>query len=505
VTEFNLVDEAWIPVLFSDGGRGDLGLRAVLSRARDIAGIEDASPLIVAATYRLMLAVLHRALEGPTDIDQAKALLRDGLPMQQISVYLDKWRDRFWLFHDTHPFGQNPHVRGGNAEPWTKLTPEYNGSSSKVLFDHTDSRSPGARSAPECARWLVATMTFSVSGGRGYYPSPEPNGLFCLPIGRSLDQTLALNLVQYPNRDAARADSAVWERDPPTLPLTVVKRMAVGYADLYTWQARTVLLDGSVASGVEGIWFAPGVGYERSSTLTDPMQAFKVDPERGRLPVRLRDGRGTWRDFASLLPAPGAEGARTVAHALAIIGRNADQEPMSLLVVGQRNEPPNAGLDYWRMERFVLPDELRGNRVLRSELENLLNVAAEAERALWASCRSFARDSLGRGERDPDKKDIAAFMRQMPAIPLFWAGLESRFHDLLRGYGAGWEKARLRHYWLSSVRDSLDIAWRNLEALVGVEDAWAIRAIAKAQRPVRQALAALTKEIAELEPEEVAG
>jgi CRISPR system Cascade subunit CasA len=75
-----------------------------------IEAIEDPSPLVVAGLHRFLLAVLYRALEGPTDINQAKALFNSGFPGEKITAYLEKWRDRFWLFHEKYPFGQNPYV-----------------------------------------------------------------------------------------------------------------------------------------------------------------------------------------------------------------------------------------------------------------------------------------------------------------------------------------------------------------------------------------------------------
>jgi autotransporter-associated beta strand protein len=87
-------------------------------------------------------------------------------------------------------------------------------------------------------------MTFSISGGRGYYPSPSPNAMICIPLGHNLHETLYYNLVHYPNREVMHDDSALWEREPKTLPLSTPKRTASGYADLYTWQPRMILLAG---------------------------------------------------------------------------------------------------------------------------------------------------------------------------------------------------------------------------------------------------------------------
>jgi len=64
--------------------REELGIRDTLLRAKEIASIEDSSPLVVASLHRFLLAVLYRALEGPTDIDQAKALFKEGLPSEKL-------------------------------------------------------------------------------------------------------------------------------------------------------------------------------------------------------------------------------------------------------------------------------------------------------------------------------------------------------------------------------------------------------------------------------------
>ena len=108
MSRFNLIDEPWIPVRFPDGTRAELNLRDTLLRAKDIAVIEDASPLVVAALHRFLLAVLYRALEGPTDIDQAKGWFKSGLPADKIDGYLKHWHPRFWLFDEKYPFGQIP-------------------------------------------------------------------------------------------------------------------------------------------------------------------------------------------------------------------------------------------------------------------------------------------------------------------------------------------------------------------------------------------------------------
>src|SRR3990172_13277958 len=108
MSRFNLADEKWIPVRFPNGTRDELGIRDPLLRSKEIAVIEDPSPLVVAALHRFLLAVLYRALEGPTDIDQAKALFKTGLPSEKITAYLEERRARVWVFGGKDPFGEIP-------------------------------------------------------------------------------------------------------------------------------------------------------------------------------------------------------------------------------------------------------------------------------------------------------------------------------------------------------------------------------------------------------------
>ena len=503
MSRFNLIDEKWIPVRFSDGTRDELGIRDTFLRAKEIAAIEDGSPLVVAALHRFLLAVLYRALEGPTDIDQAKLLFKLGLPREKITAYLEKWRDRFWLFDEKYPFGQNPNIPQDKTEPWTKLTAEYNATSNKVLFDHTNTKKPRAREPKECARWLLSTMSFSISGGRGYYPSPSPNAMMCIPLGRDLHETLCYNLVPYANRDVMQGDSALWERGSKALPLDVRKRCADGYADLYSWQARMILLLEEIHSGkVKNARFIAGQGFENPSNSPDPMQAYKLDTINGKLPIQFKEDRGTWRDFDSLLPDNTELAPQTIQHALRLAGQKVDFMPRSVLVLGLKYNPPSANVDFWRMERFALPEALTEIRFIRTEIRQLLGDAEETEKYLLEACRSFARNLLSRGDRKPDKKDVNAFVKQMPGNSWYWSALESHFHQILREYTLERDSENIRHQWLTFVRDALKNAWEQHRAAVSTGDAWGIRALVKSERSIRVKLKELNGEIQRLEPQE---
>ena len=502
MSRFNLIDEKWIPVRFSDGARAELGIRDTLLQSRAIAAIEDPSPLVVAALHRFLLAVLYRALEGPTDIDQAKALFKAGLPGEKITAYLEKWRDRFWLFDETCPFGQIPTFEPKTWRAWTVLAAEHNADNAKVLFDHVDVEAPGVISEAAATRWILATQTFSVSCGKSELShtgtAPSATAAMALPLGGDLQDTLLLSLVPQ-NRGIIAADNPLWERCPESVESLKagMARSASGLADRYTWRVRSIRLEANDSGLIGKLAFASGVGNS-SVDQTDPMLGYRIDDTRGKLPIRFRD-RGFWRDFDSLLPDESHLAPQVIEHATALTRSNRGRFPRSVMVLGQVNN--KAKIEYWRMERFALPEALSGDRFIRTEIRQLLKDAEDVQKSLWSACRSFARDLLSRGERPPAGKDIKGFMEQMPASPWYWSALESRFHEILREYTPDRDSEDIRHQWLKSVRDTLLKAWEQHRASVSMGDAWAIRALVKAEEPVLRKLKELNEEIQKLEPQ----
>lgn len=502
MSRFNLIDEKWIPVRFLDGTRDELGIRETLLRAKEIAAIEDSSPLVVAALHRFLLAVLYRALKGPTDIDQAKALFKEGLPSETITAYLEEWRDRFWLFDEAYPFGQIPKFEPNAWRAWSALAAEHNADNAKVLFDHVAVEAPGTITEAAAARWILATQTFSVSCGKSELShtgtAPSATAAMALPLGDNFQDTLLFSLVPQ-NRAVIATDIPLWERHPESVASlkTGFERAASGLADRYTWRVRSIRLEENDSGRIGKLAFASGVG-NTSAEQSDPMLGYRIDDTRGKLPIQFRD-RGLWRDFDSLLPDESHLAPQVVEHAMVLTRMNRKRFPRSVMVLGQANN--KAKIEYWRMERFALPEALSGDRFIRAEIRQLLKDSEDAQKSLWSACSSFARDLLSRGDRNPDSKDIKKFVTQMSANPWYWSTLESSFHKILREYTLERDSEDIRCQWLKTVRDTLSSAWVQHSASVSTGDAWAIRALVKAEGPVLRKLRKLDDEILKLEPQ----
>ncbi|MDF1614961.1 type I-E CRISPR-associated protein Cse1/CasA [Desulfurivibrio dismutans] len=501
MSRFNLIDEQWIPVRYPDGLRGELGIRDTLLRAAEIESIEDPSPLVVAALHRFLLAVLYRALEGPTDIDQAKALFRSGLPGEIIAAYLEKWRNRFWLFDENYPFGQIPTFTPKIWRAWTVLAAEHNADNAKVLFDHIDVTASGTISEAAATRWLLATQTFSVSCGKSELShtgtAPSATAAMVLPRGHNLQDTLLLALV-WQNREVLAQDLPLWEREPESVETLQkgVGRLASGLADRYTWRIRAIRFAGNGA-GIDKLAFASGVGNTLSDQL-DPMLAYRKDEKKGLLPIQFKE-RGIWRDFDSLLPDGSKQAPRVIEHAAELGKMIPERFPQSVMVVGQANN--KAKIEFWRLERFALPKALVGDRLVREEIRQLLADAEDTQKALWLACRTYAGSLMSRGEREPTTKDINGFIDQIPSTPWYWSSLEARFHEVLREYNIERDSEEIRCSWLKVIRDTLRNAWGKHSASVSVGgDAWAIRALVKAERHIARKMKELSDKIKKLEP-----
>lgn len=326
---FNLLDEPWILVLDENGQEKPLSILDVFERAGELRRIGGEVPTQGFAIVRLLLAFLHRALDGPqTRREWLDLWQADGLPMDQIREYADEVRDRFDLFHPTQPFFQVPELRTGKAEV---------DGVKKIVADVPDgeplftTRSPGnlARiTAAEAARWLVHVHAYDtagiksgavgdphVKGGRGYGSSVGWSGQLggVLPEGRTLRDTLVLNLIAYDNapdglKIGGERDLPAWERkvDGPTWREPLPK----GAIDVYTWQTRRVRLIADRA-GVTGVVLCKGDRIEPQDRFTvEPHTAWRYsEPQTKklkqvtRMPLLHNPERSVWRGLEAMLPS----------------------------------------------------------------------------------------------------------------------------------------------------------------------------------------------------------
>ncbi|MBI3978204.1 MAG: type I-E CRISPR-associated protein Cse1/CasA [Chloroflexi bacterium] len=544
---FNLLDEPWIPCMLVDRQQPvDLSLCAVLVRAPEVREIVDASPLITAALHRLLLAIIRRNFE-PEGVD-AWADLWEAARWDQarLQTYFDRWRDRFDLFNERHPFYQVAGLEEEYGKPISQLTHELASSANAVLlFDHT---TDPVLTPAQAARYVIAFHSFDVSGTKSLGKTepiahkyaragPLTKTAVVLVKGPNLFQTLMLNLHGFPRPDTAALqgeDLPAWERPSPTEP---IDRYPAGCVDLLTWQSRRIRL--LPEPGPDGRIVIRRAVIMKGYQLPDPsvrkeletMLAFHSRPgakanEDPWPPVSLREDRALWRDSLALFQAGGAHARPRTLDWLSRLVRNGILTRAAVLpldVYGVTTDPKNqANVIFWRHERLPLPlayleESARSERLL--DTVTALIHLAEAVGSLF-ELGFDAIPAEGKAlviprpvqvlaallvapteQRQPRKDDLRPIVRHLAPGQHYWPRLEVPFKQLLvdmasdpavdddRVWNFGAEpKAR----WAKTLRRE---AWNAFEAIVqGLDESpRTIKAVARAQHELAMRLGAVLK------------
>lgn len=326
---FNLLDQPWIVVLALDGREHEVSILDLFAQAPQLSAIGGEVPTQAFAITRLLVAFLHRALDGPADQKEwAELWSQRALPMTPIQRYAERVWHRFNLFDERAPFFQVPGLETtkGEVSGLEKIVADVpNGA---PLFT-TRSVSNLARLEPgEAARWLVHVHAFDPSGiksgavgdkkarnGKGYPIGTGWSGQLggVLAQGADVRQTLLLNLIA---RDAEAyvdiggpSDVPPWERDPDSA-AWADDRPPGGAIDLYTWQTRRVRLRGD-RGGVTGVVLANGDKIQpQNRHRLDPHTAWRHSPAQSKkfhttvyMPRTHDPNRSVWRGIAAMLPS----------------------------------------------------------------------------------------------------------------------------------------------------------------------------------------------------------
>ena len=335
--EFNLLDEAWIPVRLLDGTIADVGLLELLRRTTDIADLACELPTQSIAIQRLVLAVAYR-VATPRDTRDWVRQWEDGAPTEQMIEYLERWRDRFYLFGGRFPFMQVADLRTAkdSVSGLEKLIADVpNG---EQFFTTRHGRALACIPPSEAARWLVHAQAYDpsgirsgavgdsqVKGGKGYPIGPSWCGHLGLVWlkGKDLDETLVLNLIPADAAGLRGVESSTewgacsWEAAEPENAVRGDYSLLdpsgtprdVSIPRLLTWHSRRVRLVGD-GEGVTGVVLAQGDKlapqqmhrYEPQSLWrysTPQSKKFKQDVY---MPRKFEAGRALWRNLPGTLP-----------------------------------------------------------------------------------------------------------------------------------------------------------------------------------------------------------
>jgi len=510
---FDLRTEPWIPVRDSNNTLHEISLHEALTNAASYQGIESESPLEVAALYRFLLAVLHRALKGPTTAKDNARWFKEGFDLAAIEAYLERYGNRLDLFHGERPFYQVSEMPSeGFTQHWSRLSTEFGSGNTSPLFNYakrdTAPKEPKSWVTPaQAARLVLEHQTFCLGGLiRRFITSsphaPTATAAHVLAVGEDLHQTLCFNLVNYPPA-VQQNDCAVWETDPPKVAVLEKDPSEVprGLVHRYTWLSRTIKLfpeafDGTV--GVRRLAFASAVrpkdfGFDAMVAYL-PRRVTKNDKLEG---LRLDANRGLWRDFTALLPDKTGRSSdvapAVIDQAIATLAElEQTRRPQRGLVVEVYGQISNQGkVELWRSEAHRLPKAILGQRNVRKTVKTLLGSADAAWEALDQSCRTFAGVILTLSERKPSNKnsidDVISLTQSFPARLIYWTDLERHFYRLIGDLDDAYDETSVEKRWVQTLIDAANLAWNATLRSAG-SNPRALKAAAIAQGPLYSCL-----------------
>ena len=408
--EFDLLTEPWIRVRLKDNTVQEVSLTEALVSAQDYVDLAGEMPTQDAAVLRLLLAVLFTVfsrvnVEGePEPLEKrAQALRRwselwqlGHFPAEPIRDYLEQWKDRFWLFHPTHPFWQVPTLCNGIAFGGKKLNGERAESGNKTpLFQNVSKTECEVLSYAQAARWLIYQNGYDERGGRPKAGNKPRHGVgwlgqigFVAVKGKNLYETLLRNMAFPTEQDALREEQQpCWEREQVRAEQSVKIVMPKNQAELLTLQSRRILLKRSeTVPGVVGYEVLGGDYWDSENAFGEQMTLWsrtsKKNEKMTYKPQQHEAGKQLWREIPSMLDPEGRKpGVLTWNQQLQSLRILSRKEQIVLNMVGIRYDNQEASVkdvytDQLAMQLAVL-DELSRPWTVRinREVENCEDTA----------------------------------------------------------------------------------------------------------------------------------
>lgn len=465
---FNLIDQPWIGAIDHAGQLREYSLRELLLHAHELRTLHDDSPLVIAATLRMILALLHSAHNGPYDRGEWKGIWQRGhFEDDLINDYLIKWHDRFDLFSSEHPFYQSTKSIGTKA-PLTVLLYAFGAGGSATLFDHT-SAEPIVDITPSTAAKLLLTVHLygfcgRVSGPAYFADGPCVRDALFFAEGDSLFETLVLNMLEYNEERPMRKDTndhPAWEMDNAYSP---ERQTPFGYLDYLTWQDRRIqLVPEIIQEGirVSEMVLTPGLQLDGSMMNQDPLKHFRIDKKYGHLSLKFTEDRALWRESVALLKLNSTDFQPPAIFSwlerLVVRGNLDRSKTLRCMAFGMATELGKQVINFYRSEHLPLPLAYFSESNLVTELEQSLTTAEQVKDALWKATNTVAHLFLVPDEKSgsqPDPKAVSNLRKTMGTERRYWSLLEPLFLQTMQSIPKDVNEAKTT--WFDWLRQS---AW----------------------------------------------
>jgi CRISPR system Cascade subunit CasA len=436
-----------------------MGISEVFLKASGIREIADPIPLVTAAIHRLLIAILHRSLwperaYGPATAEEWLGIWNQGLwDTAAVQTYLARWRDRFDLFSEHHPFYQVASLDLNRGDFVAQL--RFHTKGNALLFDHSTKQDASPVTPAQATRLVLGYQSFDFGGTKtAEHGQKSANAALlnrsavAIVRGTNLFQTLMLNLHKYNREDeepfpSRHDDSPAWERDQETRPM---ERRPNGYLDILTWQSRRIRvqpdLDGDGnwvvrrAVAMKGYQLPKGVYHHSYETMSAFRKREKAQANQEPWPpVGFTKDRALWRDSLAILQSVGEQRERpktvTWLHDLVSIGAIERSSTFGMDFFGISTN--QARVEFWRHERLPLPLAYLEDNDLVGKLGDCLKTAEDIRNALVGSIYLLAcqllfsekpEKALSKKSKDHAREKVNKSLNPEAA---YWPALEGPF------------------------------------------------------------------------------
>lgn len=310
---FNVLDQAWIPVVTADGREEQLGIRETLARAHELREISSASPLEEYSLYRFLGLFLMDALRPESETDIEDLLDAGRFDETAIEDYIALCRSEgvsFDLFDEERPFLQSRYdpAIDGEPKPVTVLDFTRANGNNHTHFDHAPK--DAALFAPDTAARLLLTMyLFCTAAAQGY-----PSGVNASPPyygviqGNNLFESLVLTLLPC-DSIGIQFDSppVLWRRTAPVVPKQEIGKTSWLHGMLFP--TRRIHLVPNEDGTVSSVYLCQGENFVNKPSWRDPYVTYRVGKD-GFFPMRPSADRAIWRNLSDIVNIPGGQASQ---------------------------------------------------------------------------------------------------------------------------------------------------------------------------------------------------
>lgn len=354
-SEFNLIYEPWVKVLTNDNKNIEVSLKTLFENAHQYIGLAGDMKTQDFAILRILQAILNtvfsrfdatgkkypfleldsryipqtKKLNNVDTSKYIKSLIKtwdDLWEMKKfpsiINDYLEKQKDRFYLFDEKHPFMQanieilkKPVNQKGKSYIYFKDINRLISESgnTKEIFSPKEENYKNKLSHSELARWILMLHGYTGTDDKCKFKEMEPEEKSSigtlLPLGgialkgNNLFETLLLNLILvHPDQDYQTYSSLLqtpsWEYDNNELiEKFITSAPPKNLSELYTWWSRAFIYDNENKEALQIIKLP-----EITNINLEPQTLWTINKKENKIIPKLYEiNESLWKSFGLII------------------------------------------------------------------------------------------------------------------------------------------------------------------------------------------------------------